>query len=79
MRTLTAAEWQELQGILEEPLAIEDFMIFFDISDTEYEIAKDTNAKLNDNGRTELTFISDEGDGLKIEIIDDQVTHIYAL
>jgi hypothetical protein len=72
-------EWQELQGILEEPLAVEDFMILYDIDDTEYRIAKDTNAKLNDNGRTELTFMSDEGDGLKIEIIDDQVTHIYAM
>jgi hypothetical protein len=79
MRTLTVAEWHELKGILEEPLSIEDFMIIFDIDDIEYKIAKDTNAKLNDNGRTEITFICDDGDGLKIEIIDDQVTHIYAL
>lgn len=79
MRTLTNAEWHELIGILEQPIDIEDFMFFYDISDPEYEIAKNTNAGLNNNGRMELTFISDEGDGIKIEIADNQVTHIYAL
>lgn len=77
MKTLTMAEWHELQGILEEPLTIDDFMIIYGISDIEYEVAEDTSER-NENGGTELTFFSDEGDGIKIEIKDDQVTHIYA-
>jgi hypothetical protein len=79
MRTLTTQEWNEMQGILAEPLSIEDFMIIYDISEIEYGIAQETCAGLNENGRTELTFMSDEGDGIKIEVIDDQITHIYAL
>ncbi|MHB8125850.1 MAG: hypothetical protein ACYDEJ_09475 [Desulfitobacteriaceae bacterium] len=79
MRILTVAEWHELRGILDNPLTIDDFKLIYGITDVEYEYAEDTTVRLNEYGRTELTFCDDEGDGLKIEINDGKVTHIYSL
>lgn len=79
MRSLTVAEWNEMQGALAEPFEIEDFKFYYEISDIEFEIAMETTAKLTENGETEITIISDEGDGIVIQINNNQITYINAI
>jgi hypothetical protein len=79
MRSLTIAEWNEMQGALPEPFDIEDFKCYYGISDIEFEIAKETTAKLTEDGGTEITIISDEGDGIVIQINNNQITYINAI
>ncbi|MDD2233588.1 MAG: hypothetical protein PHZ11_00790 [Desulfitobacteriaceae bacterium] len=79
MKPLTLAEWNEMQGTLAEPFDIEDFKCYYGISDIEFKFAMETTAKLTENGGTEITIIGDDGDGIVIQINNNQITYINAI
>ena len=79
MRALTLEEWKILNGLLPTPFAIDDFKIIFNISDEEYVFVENSTGISNEDGSIELTFIDYEGDGIRIIVKEDEVTHIYAL